>query len=52
MSMRLSIRAMTLTAMLVTARVAGAQGTAAAAQVALGDRDNMARNLTSALQHY
>lgn len=52
MGMRLSIRAMTLAAMLVTARVAVAQGTAAAAQVALGDRDYMARNLTSALQHY
>ena len=52
MSMRLSIRAMTLAAMLLTARAMGAQGTAAAAQVALGDRDYTARNLTSALQHY
>jgi len=52
MSMRLSIRPMTLAAMLLTARAAAAQGTAAAAQVALGDRDYMARNLTSALQHY
>ena len=51
MSMRLSIRAMTLTAMLVAARAAAAQG-AAAGQVALGDHDYMARNLTSALQHY
>lgn len=52
MSMRLSIRAMTLSAMLLAARTAAAQGTAAAAQVALGDRDYAARNLTSALQHY
>ena len=52
MSMRLSIRAMTLAAMLVTARAAAAQGTAAAAQVALGDREYMERNLTSALEHY
>lgn len=52
MSMRLSIRAMTLSAMLLAARTAAAQGTAAAAQVAIGDRDYAARNLTSALQHY
>ncbi|MFL5404677.1 MAG: hypothetical protein ACJ79O_02335, partial [Myxococcales bacterium] len=38
--------------MLFGARAAAAQGTEAAAQVALGDRDYMARNLTSALQHY
>jgi tetratricopeptide (TPR) repeat protein len=43
---------MTFAAMLVAARAAGAQGTAAAMQVALGDRDYTARNLTSALQHY
>ena len=52
MSMRLSIRAMTFAAMLFAARLASAQGTAAAAQVALGDRDYQQRNLVSALQHY
>jgi tetratricopeptide (TPR) repeat protein len=52
MSMRLSIRAMTLAAMLFAARAAAAQGTAAAMQVALGDRDYTERNLISALQHY
>jgi tetratricopeptide (TPR) repeat protein len=52
MSMRLSIRAMTFAAMLFAARVALGQGTAAAAQIALGDRDYQQRNLVSALQHY
>lgn len=52
MSMRLSIRAMTLAAMLFAARLGVAQGTASAMQVALGDRDYTARNLVSALQHY
>ena len=52
MSMRLSIRAMTFAAMLFAARIASAQGTAAAAQIALGDRDYQQRNLVSALQHY
>jgi tetratricopeptide (TPR) repeat protein len=52
MSMRLSIRAMTLAAMLCVARLAGAQATASAMQVALGDHDYTSRNLVSALQHY
>lgn len=52
MTMRLSIRALTFTAMLVAARGATAQGTASVAQVALGDHDYAARNLVSALQHY
>ena len=52
MTMRLSIRAMTLTAMLLAARVAAAQGTAAAMQVALGDREYTARNLVAALEHF
>src|ERR1051326_2064890 len=52
MSMRLSIRAMTFAAMLFAARVASGQGTAAAAQIALGDREYQQRNLVSALQHY
>jgi len=51
MTMRLSIRAMTVAAMLVAARTALAQG-AAAMQVALGDHEYTARNLVAALQHY
>jgi tetratricopeptide (TPR) repeat protein len=43
---------MTFTAILLAARGVGAQATAAAAQVALGDHDYLARNLVSALQHY
>ena len=52
MSMRLSIRAMTFTAMLCGARAVAAQGNAANMQLALGDKDFTARNLVSALQHY
>jgi hypothetical protein len=43
---------MTFTAILLAARAAGGQATAAAAQVALGDHDYAVRNLVSALQHY
>jgi tetratricopeptide (TPR) repeat protein len=52
MSMRLSIRAITLAAILLGSRTASAQGTAAAMQVALGDRDFTARDLVSAMKHY
>lgn len=52
MTMRLSIRAVTIAAMLFSARVVAAQGRAAGMQVALGDREYTARNLISALQHY
>jgi tetratricopeptide (TPR) repeat protein len=52
MIMRLSIRAITFAAMLVGARAASAQGTAAAMQVALGDREFVARDLVSAMKHY
>jgi len=52
MTMRLSIRAVTVAAMLFGARFVGAQGRAAAMQVALGDREYTARDLVSALQHY
>ena len=52
MTMRLSIRALTVAAMLVGSRVVGAQGQAAVMQVALGDREYKARDLVSALQHY
>jgi hypothetical protein len=43
---------MSFAAMLFAARISAAQGTAAAMQVALGDRDYTARNLVSAMQHY
>jgi tetratricopeptide (TPR) repeat protein len=53
MSMRLSIRAMTIAAMLVALRVGTAHGQSASAiEVGSGDRAVAARNLVSALQHY
>ena len=50
MSMRMSIRATMTAAMLLVARVAGAQS--AAEHVALGDKEYVARNLVAAMQHY
>ena len=50
MSMRLSIRAATFTAMLCVTRVAAAQS--AAEHVALGDREHAAMNVSAALTHY
>jgi tetratricopeptide (TPR) repeat protein len=50
MSMRMSIRAATLAAMLCVTRVAGAQS--AAEHVALGDREHSAMNVGAALEHY
>lgn len=50
MSMRMSIRAATLAAMLCVSRVAAAQSTAE--HVALGDREHEAMNVSAALQHY
>jgi tetratricopeptide (TPR) repeat protein len=43
---------MAVAAMLFATRRAAGQGQAAAMQVALGDREYTARNLTAALQHY